>query len=95
MDGGRAWAGHGRISTKNLVTGGSWKAMKIIEFPGYGVGAPRVYLPVERVVRFHMIDFNGCYGTEIILPDGRYIRVSASPEQVKAAIEGGSVRYID
>jgi len=60
--------------------------MKIVEFDGYGPTAPRVYLPVENIVRFHAIDFNGNYGTEIILPEGRYIRVGASVEEVKSKL---------
>lgn len=62
--------------------------MKIVEFDGYGPNMPRVYLPVENIVRFHAIGFNGNYGTEIVLPEGRYIRVSASPEEVKARLMG-------
>ncbi len=61
---------------------------RIVEFDGYGPNMPRVYLPVENIVRFHAIDFNGNYGTEIVLPEGRYIRVSASPEEVKARLMG-------
>lgn len=61
--------------------------MSVVKFPGYGPGAPEVYLPVERIISFHLIDFNGNYGTHIDLPEGRYIRVSAWPEEVKAAIE--------
>jgi len=61
--------------------------MKIVEFDGYGPTMPRVYLPVENIIRFHGIDFNGNYGTEISLPEGRYIRVGASPEEVKAKLQ--------
>lgn len=61
--------------------------MTVLEFNGYGPNAPRVYLPVENIISFHLINFNGNYGTEILLPEGRYIRVGAYPEEVKAAIE--------
>lgn len=60
--------------------------MKIVEFNGYGPTAPRVYLPVENIICFHLINFNGNYGTEITLPDGRYIRVGAYPEEVRDAM---------
>ena len=61
--------------------------MKIVEFPGYGIGAPRVYLPTESIIEFHEINFNGKGGTEINLPEGRYIRVGAWPSEVKKALE--------
>jgi hypothetical protein len=61
--------------------------MKILQFGGYDVGAPSVYLPLERIMSFRMIDFNGRYGTEISLPEGRYIRVLESPDVVKRMIE--------
>ena len=69
--------------------------MKVLEFPGYGPNMPRVYLPAQNIISFREINFNGDYGTEIMLPEGRYIRVSASPEEVKSKMEGGNVRYID
>ena len=61
--------------------------MKILEFEGYGVCAPRVYLPAQNIISFHLIDFNGNYGTHIDLPEGRYIRVGAWPEDVKKQLE--------
>jgi hypothetical protein len=61
--------------------------MKILEFLGYGINAPRVYIPAENIISFHLIDFNGNYGTHIDLPEGRYIRVGAYPEEVKKALE--------
>lgn len=61
--------------------------MNVLEFEGYGPGMPRVYLPAQNIISFRQIDFNGDYGTEIMLPEGRYIRVSASPEQVKSELE--------
>lgn len=63
--------------------------MRVLEFPGYGPSMPRVYLPVESIISFKLIDFNGDYGTEIMLPEGRYIRVGAYPDDVKRQIEGG------
>lgn len=33
--------------------------MKIIELPGYGPTAPRIYLPVENIISFHLVDFGG------------------------------------
>jgi hypothetical protein len=61
--------------------------VKILEFDGYGPNAPRVYIPAASVVSFHLVDFNGNYGTHIDLPKGRYIRVGAYPEEVKKALE--------
>ena len=60
---------------------------KVVKFPGYGIGSPDVYLPITSIIEFHQIDFNGNYGTHITLPDGRYIRVSAWPDEVKKALE--------
>ena len=61
--------------------------MKIIELPGYGPTAPRIYLPVENIISFHLVDFNGNYGTHIDLPEGRYIRAGVYPEELKKMIE--------
>lgn len=66
----------------------------ILEFDGYGPGAPRVYVPAKNIIRFHLVDFNGNYGTHIDLPEGRHIRVGEWPEDVKKKLEqalaGGS-----
>jgi hypothetical protein len=59
----------------------------ILEFDGYGPNAPRVYLPAHHIISFHLVDFNGNYGTHIDLPEGRYIRVGAYPEEVKKKLE--------
>ena len=61
--------------------------MKVLEFDGYGPNAPRVYLPAQNIISFHLIDFNGNYGTHIDLPEGRYIRVGAYPEDVKRRLD--------
>ena len=69
--------------------------MKVLEFNGYGPNAPRVYLPAQNIVSFHQIDFNGNYGTEILLPEGRYIRVDAWPEDVKKQLEAALLESSD
>ena len=65
--------------------------MKVLEFDGYGPNAPRVYLPAQNIISFHLIDFNGNYGTHIDLPEGRYIRVGTWPEEVKKKLEDSIV----
>lgn len=59
----------------------------VLKFPGYGPTAPEVYLPVDKIGAFWLIDFNGNYGTHIELPEGRYIRVGVYPDDVAKAIE--------
>jgi hypothetical protein len=66
--------------------------MKVLEFNGYGPNAPRVYLPVYNIISFHLIDFNGNYGTHIDLPEGRYIRVGAYPDDVKRQLESALLK---
>ena len=36
--------------------------MRVLEFPGYGPSMPRVYLPLDSIISFKLIDFNGDYG---------------------------------
>jgi hypothetical protein len=66
--------------------------MKVLEFDGYGPNAPHVYLPAQNIISFHLIDFNGNYGTHIDLPEGRYIRVGAYPEDVKRQLEAALLK---
>jgi hypothetical protein len=66
--------------------------MKVLEFNGYGPNAPRVYLPAHNIISFYLIDFNGNYGTHIDLPEGRYIRVGAYPEDVKRQLESALLK---
>lgn len=61
--------------------------MRFVEFPGYGVNAPREYINADMVQSFHEISYNGQYGTEIALDDGRAIRVEAWSSDVKKALE--------
>ena len=59
----------------------------VLKFTGYGPGSPEVYLPVDRIMAFWLIDFNGNYGTHIELPEGRYVRVGVWPDEVAEEIE--------
>ncbi len=62
--------------------------MAFVRFKGYGVNGGEVYVNTDRVMTFHQIDFNGNYGSEIIMDDGSRVRVDAWPSDVEKALEG-------
>lgn len=57
--------------------------MNFVTFQGYGAGAREVTLVAERVTHFSLIDFNGVYGTEIVLDTGKSVRVQVWPQDVE------------
>jgi len=57
-------------------------------FRGYGVNATDVTVILERITHWHLIDYNGRYGTEITLDTGKAIRVEDFPSQVEQIVRG-------
>ena len=58
----------------------------ILEFGGYGVNAPDLFIPVNQIAQFFAINYNGNHGTEIRQICGTASRVDAWPQDVARAI---------
>lgn len=59
-------------------------------FEGYGVGATRVTVILERITHWWPIDYNGNIGTEIQLDTGKAVRVREYHGQVEKIVRGVS-----
>lgn len=55
-------------------------------FRGYGVNASDVTVVLERITHWYQIDYNGNYGTEIVLDTGRTVRVDHFPSTVESVV---------
>lgn len=60
--------------------------MNPITFKQYGINQAAPTIIAERITHWYQIDYNGRYGTEIVLDTGAIIRVGEWPHEVEAAI---------
>lgn len=60
--------------------------MTPIQFKRYSVNQTEPTVIAERITHWYQIDYNGNYGTEIVLDTGATIRVGNWPHEVEAAI---------
>lgn len=57
--------------------------MRFVTFQGYRSYGVDVTVVAERVTHFFLIDFNGNYGTEIVLDTSKSVRVEGFPSDVE------------
>lgn len=55
-------------------------------FLGYGINAPNVTVVIGRITHWFQIDYNGRWGTEIVLDTGKSIRVDHYPSEVEKIV---------
>lgn len=60
--------------------------MTPIKFKRYGVNQAEPTVIAERISHWHQIDYNGNYGTEIVLDTGATIRVGNWTNEVEDAL---------
>jgi restriction endonuclease Mrr len=60
--------------------------MTPIQFKPYGINQAAPTVIAERISHWHQIDYNGHYGTEIVLDTGATIRVGEWTNQVEDAL---------
>jgi hypothetical protein len=60
--------------------------MTILKMPGYGIGSGDEYIIAERITNFKMIDYNGRWGTRIVLDTGKEISVDLPSYKVEEMI---------
>ncbi|NDI85044.1 hypothetical protein [Undibacterium crateris] len=60
--------------------------MTPIELKPYGAGHPH-YVLAERILSWHLIDYNGRHGTCIVLDNGKEMNCGNWPREIAAAIE--------
>lgn len=63
--------------------------MRVIEFGPCGLGRP-AHVIADRVTHFYLIDYNGNYGTCLVLDTGKEVNTGEWPTDVarKLAAEG-------
>lgn len=58
----------------------------VLELPGYSVNDSEHFVPVDQIVHFSAIDFNGLHGTEVLLSNGARVRTECWPQDLAKAI---------
>lgn len=61
--------------------------MKVITFKGYGANSTSVSVVASQISHFYPIDYNGNYGTCIVLVNGKEINVGDWEHKVKENLE--------
>lgn len=59
---------------------------KVITLAGYGISSPDVHIATEHILSFWEIEYNGRSGTEIMLSNGKNVRVNESPWKIKSIL---------
>lgn len=62
----------------------------ILELPPYSVGQTKSHVPVRQISTYSLIDYNGIYGTEIVLISGQRVRAGCYPNDLSRAITASS-----
>jgi hypothetical protein len=60
--------------------------MSMVTFRGYGPGSREITVMVERITHWCLIDYNGNYGTRIVLDTNKELNVGEWPDDVEKRV---------
>ena len=64
----------------------------VLKLPGYGVNGSDTYVPVDKITHWHLIDYNGNYGSKVFLENGSAFNVGIWPDELKARIDAAQAK---
>lgn len=57
-----------------------------IELPGYSPGQPVTNVCISEISNYTLIDYNGVYGSNVMLKNGKAFNTSAFPQDISHTI---------